>query len=57
MFCSAYIQCFAVIKDSVPADIRATSLAASNMIHHDRRADLTVNNRVIIAESFFWIKR
>jgi MFS family permease len=31
-FCSAYIQCFAVIKDSVPADIRATSLAASNMI-------------------------
>jgi len=32
MFCSAYIQCFAVIKDSVPAAIRATALATSNMI-------------------------
>lgn len=32
MMCSAYIQSFAVIKDSVPSNIRATSLAASNMI-------------------------
>jgi MFS family permease len=32
MFCSAYLQCFAVIKDAVAPEMRATALAASNMI-------------------------
>lgn len=31
-FCSAYIQSFAIIKDAVPHEIRATALATSNMI-------------------------
>lgn len=32
MFCAAYVQCFAVIKDSVHVNIRATALATSNML-------------------------
>ncbi len=32
VFCSAYIQCFAIIKDAVPHEIRASALATSNMI-------------------------
>jgi len=32
VFCAVYVQCFAVIKDSVSLEIRATALATSNMI-------------------------
>lgn len=32
LFSSSYIQSFAVVKESVPAEIRATSLSAMNMI-------------------------
>lgn len=32
LFCAGYVQCFAVIKDSVELNIRATALATANMI-------------------------
>jgi len=32
LLCSAYIQCFAIIKDAVHPSLRATALAASNML-------------------------
>lgn len=32
IFCASYVQCFAVIKDSVEPIIRATALATTNMV-------------------------
>jgi MFS family permease len=32
LFCSAYLQCFAIIKDSVVPQVRATAMATVNMV-------------------------
>jgi MFS family permease len=57
LLCAAYIQCFAIIKDVVHPSVRATALAASNMIIMFGAPILQLWIGGLLQDSFFgWAK-